>query len=157
MKMLLAFALAATLSSCAVLNPVLDVYDTTRPSGGSAPHATIWANNSDISFAMIEKVDGKTMPSRRLAGYPYSVAVTPGKHRLAFLVWDKTMGQIAHFEQQIEVEAGHAYALSFRNSADGANIGVPPRLIDLGLGKRCKYEVTGTMRGGHQPVALRCV
>ena len=159
-KVLLASFLTVTLSSCA-MTPVLDAYSTSGGPVDTAQQATVWADNSDFSYAMITKVDGKRTPSRKGSGYPYSVAVSPGEHKLAFFVTDLSDfnpflhgGKFADFEEQIKAEAGHAYSISFRKSADGTSVRAV--VTDLGLGKVCRYEITGSMRQGYVPVALRC-
>ena len=159
-NVLLASFIATTLSSCA-MTPVLDAYSTSGGTLDTTQQATIWADNSNLSYAMITKVDGKRMPSRKGGGYPYSVAVSPGAHKIKFFVSDLSGfnpflngRKFADFEEQIEVEAGHAYSISFRNSPDGES--VRAIVTDLGLGKACRYEVTGSMRQGYVPVALRC-
>jgi hypothetical protein len=150
--------LAITLSSCA-MTPVLDAHSTVDGPVDTAMQATIWADNTDTSYGMITKVDGKRMPSRKGGGYPYSVAVSPGIHKLTFFVMshhdpNPLASSYADFEEQIEVESGHAYSISFQNIPGGNS--VIARVTDLGLGKVCRYEVTGKMQRGYVPVALRC-
>ena len=159
MRTLLMAGVITTLSACA-MQPVLDAYSTNGLSIDTTTQATIWSDNSNMLFAMITKVDGKGMPSRKGAGYPYSVAVTPGTHKLILLVADLSdfnpfLGdKSARLEKQINVEAGHAYKVSFQESSDGKSVGAS--IIDLGPRIACHYEVTASEHQGYVPVALRC-
>ena len=155
----IAFLGCLLLTSCSG-TPVLEPYiaPTAIPESQKGA-ASVWADNGQMHFMMIKKVDGKRSPSRNGAGFPYSVGISPGKHTLGIYLSDLSDfnpflhgGKYADLELQVEVAAGHSYAL--RHRTDGQR--VQAYLTDLGDSVQCRYEIAGTMRQGYVPVALKC-
>ena len=153
------FAGCLLLAACSS-TPVLEPYITQSViHSDSSGMATIWADNSQLSYMLINKVDGKRTPSNISERFRYSVGVSPGAHTLSIHLSDLSDfnpflhgGKYSDLELQVDVAAGHSYALRYHT--DGTR--VQAYLTDLGAGLRCHYQIAGSMRQGYVPVELKC-
>lgn len=127
--------------------------------------ASVWADNTATAFMDIRKADGqRTYSVVTDSTPPYSIKIAPGKHVLTVFIQDlaprvpltypPVTSVSAELEVDVELLAGHAYALRHRQSPDGKRVMI--EAVDLGVGKACKYVPAGSLTRGYQPVKLVC-
>lgn len=149
MRLLPSLAVTVLLSSCAwntVLTPyAIDAAQSLKPSEA----ATVWGVRQGARLHFTH-VNGESMPSRGGAGYPVSLTLPPGRHRIRVFF---SMGDNRSMEQTFEatVQAGHTYVVEYLLIP-----GTPAVLLkldDRGTKEQCNYVQTDELRG--RPV-LRC-
>jgi hypothetical protein len=149
-----------------IFSPVLTPADSKGTKELDASQkAVVWLDQGENFHGTIVKVDGKRSPSRKLAGYPYSVFLTKGNHKLFIRLLDHSGSDYSlttwTYEKDFDVavEPGRTYVIKFLyvKSAGGRNLHIDTELKDMGDAKNCSYEVSGPMNRGYTPVKLSCV
>lgn len=162
MKNITLTLLTAVLVSACAFSPVLEPFNSQVAEGqNSAQVATVWGDNTQNTFIMIKKIDGKRTPSRKGGGYPYSVTLTPGKHQITIYL-NKLLGyqpygvtsRYIDMTLDVYVVAGHQYSIRHSDSIDYSSARV--YLHDLGENMNCRYVKSGSMHQGYAPVRLEC-
>ena len=101
--------------------------------------AYLWGGNDVEGEVYFTHVDGKHMPSRNLTGYPQSLALAPGTHKVSVLLTKP--GKSIEVDRDIAMEAGHTSVLRYRDMAAGTRAVIS--VDDLGA-QHCRLELVGS-------------
>lgn len=142
-KTLLVGGLLTVLAGCA-LNPVMEPF-AVQSAAQAAPDksAVVWGMYDDAQI-FFKSVNGEKLPSRGGGGYPISLLLAPGVHRVEALYWKFEHGS-GEQTKDISVEAGHTYVVEPVVSTQRGTFDFTVK--DLGISQKCRFERYEEVRG----------
>lgn len=131
------------LSACA-LNPVMAPF-AVQGAAQTTPEqsAVVWGMYDEAQI-FFKGVNGESLPSRGGGGYPISLVLVPGVHRIEALYWKFEHGS-GEQTKEISVEAGHTYVVEPAAATARGTFDFTVR--DLGTSQKCRFERYEEVRG----------